>query len=34
MVNENKLLVEALQSAEAEGRITVGVYECAKIMNE
>lgn len=34
MVNESKSLVEALQSAEAEGRVTAGVYECAKIMNE
>ncbi|KAF5903731.1 growth arrest and DNA damage-inducible protein GADD45 gamma-like, partial [Clarias magur] len=34
MVNESKSLSEALQTAEAEGRVTVGVYECAKIMND
>lgn len=34
MVNESKSLAEALQSAETEGRVTLGVYECAKIMNE
>ncbi|KAI5096466.1 growth arrest and DNA damage-inducible protein GADD45 gamma-like, partial [Silurus meridionalis] len=34
MVNENKSLVEALQSADADGRVTVGVYECAKIMTD
>ncbi|XP_001337468.4 growth arrest and DNA damage-inducible protein GADD45 gamma-like [Danio rerio] len=34
MVNEGKALSEALLSAKAEGRLTVGVYECAKIMNE
>uniref|UniRef100_A0A671R364 Growth arrest and DNA damage inducible gamma n=1 Tax=Sinocyclocheilus anshuiensis TaxID=1608454 RepID=A0A671R364_9TELE len=34
MVNEGKSLAEALLSAKAEGRLTVGVYECAKIMNE
>uniref|UniRef100_A0A8C2F0E3 Growth arrest and DNA damage inducible gamma n=1 Tax=Cyprinus carpio TaxID=7962 RepID=A0A8C2F0E3_CYPCA len=33
MVNEGKSLSEALLSAKAEGRLTVGVYECAKIMN-
>ncbi|XP_062867557.1 growth arrest and DNA damage-inducible protein GADD45 gamma-like [Trichomycterus rosablanca] len=34
MVNESKALVEAVQGADVEGRVTVGVYECAKIMNE
>uniref|UniRef100_A0A672RVR3 Growth arrest and DNA damage inducible gamma n=1 Tax=Sinocyclocheilus grahami TaxID=75366 RepID=A0A672RVR3_SINGR len=33
MVNEGKSLAEALLSAKAEGRLTAGVYECAKIMN-
>ncbi|KAI7796155.1 growth arrest and DNA damage-inducible protein GADD45 gamma [Triplophysa rosa] len=34
MVNEGKSLSEALLSAKVEGRLTVGVYECAQIMNE
>lgn len=34
MVNQSKSLAEALKSAEAEGHVTLGVYECAKIMNE
>ncbi|XP_065142870.1 growth arrest and DNA damage-inducible protein GADD45 gamma [Paramisgurnus dabryanus] len=34
MVIEGKSLSEALLSAKAEGRLTVGVYESAQIMNE
>ncbi|KAG5272723.1 hypothetical protein AALO_G00168620 [Alosa alosa] len=33
-MNTGKTLKEALQNAQADGRVTVGVYECAKIMNE
>ena len=33
-MNTGKTLKEALQNAQADGRVTVGVYECAKIMTE
>uniref|UniRef100_A0AAY4B1S1 Ribosomal protein eL8/eL30/eS12/Gadd45 domain-containing protein n=1 Tax=Denticeps clupeoides TaxID=299321 RepID=A0AAY4B1S1_9TELE len=34
MLNAGRTLKEALVNAHADGRVTVGVYECAKIMND
>ncbi|KAL6469907.1 hypothetical protein MHYP_G00210260 [Metynnis hypsauchen] len=34
MASEGSCLVEAMMCARDEGRLTAGVYECAKIMND